>query len=178
MNPNHDPQSLVANLLSSYEQGAVTRRQFVEAVSILAATAALAPSALAAEPPAPIVPVSINHVAIGCSDVKRSTEWYCRIFKLKIIQQNDHYALLQFGNTQLVLRSPTKGRSDVPGTISHVMFGVSPYDEPAMLDNLKAQGLTPHKDLASFLFRDPDNLLVQVGDERLGIDIGYPPSST
>ncbi len=172
-------ESVLSTMLGNYEQGKVTRRQFIEAVSMLAATAAATPSALAAAPVAPIVPVSVNHIALSVSDLKRSKDWYTRILKLKVIQENATFALLQFGNTQLVLRTKTKQRPDlVPGTITHFMFGVEPYDEAALFQTLKDQGLTPKKDLESALVRDPDNLIVQIGDAKMGLDKGYPPSST
>jgi len=172
-------ESAIGSILSDYERGKISRRQFIETVSIVAVAAASAPAALAAAPPAPIVPVSVNHIAMGVSDLKRSKDWYTRIFKLKVIQENDHFALLQFGNTQLVLRSPTKERPSVaPGTVNHFMFGISPYDEAALFQTLKDQGFDPTKDLDSAIIRDPDNLLVQVGDEKLGLDTGYPLSST
>jgi catechol 2,3-dioxygenase-like lactoylglutathione lyase family enzyme len=171
--------STICVMLGEYEQGKISRRQFIEAVSIVAAIAAGAPAALAVAPPAPIVPVSVNHIAIGVSDLKRSRDWYTRVLKLKVIQENDHFALLQFGNTQLVLRTPSKERpSMVPGTISHFMFGIAPYDEAALFQTLRDQGSTPQKDLASALIRDPDNLLVQIGDMQLGLDTGYPLSAT
>jgi hypothetical protein len=58
------------------------------------------------------------------------------------------------------------------------MFGVAPYDEAALFQTLKDQGLMPKKDLESALVRDPDNLTVQIGDEKMGLDVGSPPSST
>jgi catechol 2,3-dioxygenase-like lactoylglutathione lyase family enzyme len=169
----------IGSMLGEYEQGRISRRQFIEAVSVVVAIAAGAPAALAAAPPAPIAPISVNHIAIAVSDLKRSRDWYTRIFKLKVVQENDHFALLQFGNTQLVLRSPTPDRAPTPaGTISHFMFGIAPYDEAALFQTLKDQGFTPRKDLESALIRDPDNLLVQVGDEKMGLDTGYPLSAT
>ena len=171
-------ESTIESMLGKYEQGKISRRHFIEAVSVVAATAAYSPASMAAEPPAPIVPISANHIAISVADVKRSRDWYTRIFKLKLIQENEHYALLQWGNTQLVIRSATPQRPAlVPGTVTHFMFGISPYDEAALFQTLKDQGLTPKKDLESALVRDPDNLIVQVGDSNMGIDKGYPPSS-
>ena len=172
-------ESVVGRLLGSYEQGKITRRQFVEGVALLAAGTATAPAALSAEIVAPIVPVSINHIAISVSDVKRSTDWYTRILKLKVITQNEHFSLLQFGNTQLVVRSRTERRPTlVPGTVTHFMLGVAPYDEVALEATLKAQGLTPKKDMESFVVKDPDNLSVQIGEVKMGLDTGYPAASS
>jgi len=179
-------QSWISSMLGNYESGRISRRQFVEALSLLAA-GTVAPAALASAPGSsasataplqPLVPISINHIAIGVSDVNRSVEWYTQLLALKLIQRNEHYALLQFGDTQLVLRSPTEEHPHVQvGAISHVMFGLKPYDEPALKARLEAANLNPRKDLESFLIRDPDNLLLQIGDERMGIDKGYPPSA-
>jgi catechol 2,3-dioxygenase-like lactoylglutathione lyase family enzyme len=172
-------EAAIGSMLGEYEQGKITRRQFIEAVSVVAAVAVGAPTALAAEPPAPIVPISVNHIAMGVSDLKRSKDWYTRLFKLKVVRENEHFALLQFGNTQLVMRSPTKERPTViPGTVNHFMFGIAPYDEAALFQTLKDQGFAPKKDLESALIRDPDNLVVQVGDLKMGLDTGYPLSST
>lgn len=169
-------KSVLDTMLDHYEQGKVTRRQNIKAASMLAVTSDAAPAALAAAPLQPIV--SVNHIAISVSDLKRSRDRYTRILKLKVIQENEHYALLQFGNTQLVLRSKTKKRANlVPGTINHVMFGVAPYNGAALFQNLKDQGLDPKKDLKSALVKDPDNLLVQIGGSKMGLDTAYPESS-
>jgi catechol 2,3-dioxygenase-like lactoylglutathione lyase family enzyme len=145
----------------------------------LPAQRAAAPAAWAADPVAPITPVSVNHIAIGVSNLKRSKDWYTRVLKLKLVQETETLALLQFGETQLVLRPPTLAHPSASvGTISHVMFGVSPYDEGSLERTLKAQGLEPRKDLESFLVRDPDNLIVQIGDRKMGLDVGYPPSAS
>ena len=115
-------ESVLSTMLGNYEKGKVTRREFIEAVSVLAGTAAMAPAALAAAPVAPIVPVSVNHIAISVSDMKRSKDWYTRILKLKVIQENDTFALLQFGNTQLVLRTTTAQRPTLVATRSSQTF--------------------------------------------------------
>ena len=58
------------------------------------------------------------------------------------------------------------------------MFGISRYNEPELFQTLRDQGLAPIKDLESALVRDPDNLLVQIGDEKLGLNTGYPLAAT
>jgi len=110
---------------------------------------------------------TVNHIAISVSDLSRSTEWYCRMFGLRVIQQSAQSVLLGFGDSMLVLREDPN-----PGTISHFMFGVERYDEAALKAHLLANGLDPQKDLESFHVRDPDGLNVQVGDRQLGMAAG------
>ena len=76
-------EATIGSILGKYEQGKISRRQFIESVSVIAAASVYAPAELASDPPAPIVPVSVNHIAIGVSDLQRSKDWYTRILKLK-----------------------------------------------------------------------------------------------
>jgi len=110
---------------------------------------------------------TVNHIAISVSDLRRSSEWYCRMFGLQVIQQSDQSVLLGFGQSMLVMREDPN-----PGTISHFMLGVERYDEAALKAHLRANGLDPQKDLESFHVRDPDGLIVQIGDRRLGLVAG------
>ena len=119
------------------------------------------------EPEQMVKAVTVNHIAISVSDLSRSTEWYCRVFGLRVIQQSGQSALLGFGESMLVLREDPN-----PGTISHFMFGLERYDEAALKAQLLANGLDPQKDLDSFHVRDPDGLNVQVGDRGLGLGAG------
>jgi catechol 2,3-dioxygenase-like lactoylglutathione lyase family enzyme len=111
--------------------------------------------------------VTINHIAISVSDLKRSRDWYCKTFGLRVIQDSAESVLLGFGESMLVLRQDPN-----PGTVSHFMFGVDGYDAAALEARLRAQGLTPQKDSDSFHVRDPDGLNVQVGDRGLGLSAG------
>ncbi|MEJ0017869.1 MAG: VOC family protein [Acetobacteraceae bacterium] len=119
------------------------------------------------EPETTVKAATVNHIAISVSDLRRSTEWYCRMFGLRVIQQSEQSALLGFGESMLVLREDPN-----PGTISHFMFGLERYDEAALKAHLLANGLDPQKDLESFHVRDPDGLNVQVGDRALGLGAG------
>ena len=107
---------------------------------------------------------TVNHIAITVSDLRRSKEWYCRMFGLKVIQESETSVLLGFGQSMLVLRPGPN-----PGTISHFMFGIDGYVAPDLEARLKAEGLDPQKDSDSFHVRDPDGLNVQVGDRMLGL---------
>ena len=111
--------------------------------------------------------VTVNHVAISVSNLKRSRDWYCRMFGLRLIQESEQSVLLGFGNSMLVLRvDPT------PGTISHFMLGIDRFDAEELKTRLADQGLQPRRDAESFHVRDPDGLDVQVGDKGLGLSTG------
>ena len=107
---------------------------------------------------------TVNHVAISVSDLKRSKDWYCRMFGLAVIQEDDSSVLLGFGESMLVLRPGPN-----PGTISHFMLGIDGYVASELEARLEAERLEPQRDADSFHVRDPDGLDVQVGDRKLGL---------
>jgi catechol 2,3-dioxygenase-like lactoylglutathione lyase family enzyme len=79
--------------------------------------------------------VSVNHIAISVSDLECSAEWYCSLFSLRVIQRSDESVLLGFGESMLVLREGPN-----PGTISHFMLGVDPYNEEGLKAHLLSLG--------------------------------------
>jgi catechol 2,3-dioxygenase-like lactoylglutathione lyase family enzyme len=131
-----------------------------------------APS-LAAESSPRITPVSVNHIAITVSDLGQAKQWYTGLLNLKVVQETPRLVLLRFADTELVLRPGAH-----PGTITHFMFGIQPYDEAALKATLQAHGLDPRKDLDSFLVKGPDDLTVQIGDRQMGLKSGYPPANS
>ena len=163
-------QSFVNSLLGRYEDGALSRREFVEQVTMLsAAVAAIGRAGTAmADSMAPLTPVTVNHVAITVSDLQRSKKWYTGLLGLELVQETPHLVLLRFKDTLLVLRP-----GEHPGTITHFMVGLPNYDEAALKAKLVAYGLDPRKDLESFHVKDPDGADIQIGDANMGLK-GFP----
>ena len=149
-------EKTISNLLQSYEQGKLTRRDLVTGLTLLASGS----TALAA-PASAIKAVSVNHIAMNVGDVKQSTEFYRDVFGLTVTMQSDKSSALIFGNTGLILRHGEK-----PG-VTHFMFGINNYDANALVTALQAHNLDPRKDQDSFHVKDPDDLDVQVGDKDM-----------
>ncbi|MEO6923836.1 MAG: VOC family protein [Bryocella sp.] len=162
-------QTQIGAMLRSYENGGLSRRQFLEGMVLLAGTAAVSAQTLV-KPAEALVPVSVNHVAIGVRDLERSTEWYSQLMQMDKVHQSATLSILRFGNTRLLLRPEKPERGSVrAGRISHVMYGLAPYDENAVLRRLSELDIpNPKKDGASFHIKDPDGLDVQLGDATMG----------
>ncbi|MBS1814019.1 MAG: VOC family protein [Acidobacteria bacterium] len=159
----------INSMLRSYENGGLSRRQFLEGMVMLAG-AATASSQNLMKPAEPLVPVSINHVAIGVKDLARSTDWYTRLFQMEKVHRADRLSILRFGNTRLLLRPELpESKSVRAGRISHVMYGLAQFDEEGVVQRLLELGIDhPKKDGRSFHIKDPDGLDVQLGDEKMG----------
>ncbi len=59
--------------------------------------------------------VTVNHIAISVSNLRRSKDWYCRTFGLRVIQESEQSVLPGFGQSMLVLREDSN-----PGTIPKI----------------------------------------------------------
>jgi catechol 2,3-dioxygenase-like lactoylglutathione lyase family enzyme len=148
-------EKTINSLLASYEKGHINRRQLVGGLILLAAgTEASAATNTKA--------MSINHIAINVSDVKKSSKFYQDVFGMSATMEDEKSAALLFNNIGLIIR-PGKN----PGTISHFMMGVDNYDAEKMSAELKSHGLEPRKDQDSFHVKDPDGLDVQIGDKDM-----------
>jgi catechol 2,3-dioxygenase-like lactoylglutathione lyase family enzyme len=152
-------ETSIANLLSGYEQGKLSRRQLIQALALMAGTAG---AGISAPPPAPFPASSVNHIAITVSDLKKSTEWYKDLFGLKPEQETDAVSVLAFGNTVLVLRPGQNAQN--AGRISHFCFGVKGFKMAEAEAELKKRGLNPRKDNESYHVTSPDGTDIQISD--------------
>lgn len=162
-------QAQISSILRSYENGGISRRQFLEGMVMLAGAATVSAQDLV-KPAEPLVPVSVNHIAVGVKDLERSTDWYTRLFQMEKVHRAEKLSVLRFGNSRILLRpEQPESRSVRAGRISHVMYGLAQFDETAVLQRLAELGITnPKKDGSSFHIKDPDGLDVQLGDKNMG----------
>jgi catechol 2,3-dioxygenase-like lactoylglutathione lyase family enzyme len=143
----------ISNLLKSYENGHMSRRQLIQSLALMTSAATAGTSA----PAAPLPASSVNHIAITVSDVKKSSDWYKELFGLVPEQDTATVAVLGFGNTVLVLRP---GQN--PGRLTHFCFGVKGFNMAQAEAELRKRGLDPRKDNESFHVKDPDGTDVQI----------------
>jgi catechol 2,3-dioxygenase-like lactoylglutathione lyase family enzyme len=167
-------EGMASNLVRSYEKGGLTRRQRIAGLAALTATTQTAfashaaPGSLiisGADALRSITAVTVNHVGINVSDLKRSVAWYSGVFGLAVLVQGDDVAVLGFRSgdpsTTFVLRTSHKPE------LHHFMFGINHFDAEALAAYLKGNGLEPRNDVSSFHIKDPDGIDVQVGDPSL-----------
>jgi len=146
-------------LVSSYERGTLTRRQF------LLALAAIAAPAVARAQPAGSVAMkgrSLHHVNVQVSDIVRSEAFYRRLFDFpptRRVQGPDNHGFDLQGGGLIILQ-----KSDKPGRIDHFCVGVDGFNADRMRTAVKAAGVDGVQGTASdnFFVTDPDGLRVQI----------------
>lgn len=156
-------QNDISQLVSSYEKGALTRRQLIQGLSML--TAAGASPALAfqvgAPASAPMLATTIDHVSLQVKDLDRSVNFYKSVFGLPLLNQDPKTKTvrLRVGTSRIAIRV-----AEPAGVVDHVGFGVAHLDKPAVIQKLKQQGVTPLETGEPLQFHvvDPDGYPIQI----------------
>jgi catechol 2,3-dioxygenase-like lactoylglutathione lyase family enzyme len=157
---------VISDLLDHYESGRLSRRDLVAGLSALA-TAAVATPVLG-QPAAPAFkPAGIDHVSILVTDIKRSAEFYNRVFGLvpqgedaahKILRLGPKAAPGERGRVIVSLREEPPA-----GKVDHWAFRIDGFNAEAATPVLKSHGLTPETNIEyGFYVRDPDGVVVQM----------------
>ena len=146
------------SLIDAYDAGTLTRRQLLQALTLMAA-----PVAGAQAPNASVTKGRmLHHVNVQVSDVAKSEAFYRKLFGLpqsRVVQGPDNHGLDLPGGGLIILQ-----RSDNPGRIDHFCVGVEAFDADRLRAAAKAAGLERVQGTASdnFFVADPDGLRVQV----------------
>lgn len=147
-------------LLSRYENGQITRRELLSALSALVVAA---PAANAAEPAIGAVK-QLNHVTVFVQNVQKSVEFYQRLFGMPLLTPQDAGINLNAGSGFLGIY-PAQGRTT---GINHACFGLDKFDADAVLRKLTDAGVNAsirlRGDTKELYFTDPDNVRVQLQD--------------
>ena len=140
----------IEHLVGEFEARRLTRRQLVASLSALMAAAASQVSAQS--PAAQNVSMlaqgrSLNHVSLTVSDVQKATDFYGRLFNIKVVSRPDN------GGLNLGLSDGFLGiyNGNNPGTTNHICVGVDNYDPDALAASCKQMGIT------ATVNRDPRN---------------------
>ncbi len=150
--------ALMEALVSAFESGALSRRQFLQGL-VLAAAAT--PAKAQPRAVSPIRAVSLNHVTLAVRDVDASRQFYKRVLDIQEVSRQPNGVNLGLGDSFL-------GLYDIKpkGQINHFCVGVHGFDVQARADELRKLGVKPYirKDRPELYFADPDGITVQIAD--------------
>ena len=150
-------EPIVADLVSRFERGALTRRQLIQALSMLAA----APAAVADAGQAPALQgTGIDHVSILVTDLQRSAAFYQRVFGMTQVSEDKPNQILRLGTQRTIVSLRHEGPS---GVVDHFAIKVDNFDRDRVTEQLKPHGLTPQNNIQfGFHIKDPDGAVVQI----------------
>ena len=144
----------ISNLLKSYEDRKMSRRELVEGLALLAATTQTASAA-------GFTGTTIHHLSLQVSNLQKSTDFYQKTFNCTVNKRKDNNQLV-FGKQGMVLREGKPA-----GRIDHIAIGVDNFSKEEVTKDLKARGVTPMEGKgAGFHVLDPDGFPVQISGNK------------
>ncbi len=158
-------KQLLEKMLDDYENGKLSRRQFIQGLVALGLGGGAAWQVLAASAPKPFFRTrTINHVTIHASDVARSKAFYQRLTGLPIRDEAKDFCEFRLDGGFLGLYAPeAAGR---PG-FDHFCFGIEKYDAKrvhTLLTEVAPESHPTIEDEDQVYVRDPDGVRVQFAD--------------
>ena len=147
-------EPVISDLVTRFERGALTRRELIGALALLAGGATAAPAAT-------LKSASINHVSVLVTDMQRSIDFYGRVFGLTLVNEDKANKIARLGANGKILVSLRI--EPPPGVIDHFAIGVDGFNREAVTADLKGFGLTPTDNIQfGFHVKDPDGAVVQI----------------
>lgn len=146
-------QQLISKMLEGYEQGSLSRRQLIQGLAALAASAQATPAA-----DSPFHGAGINHIAIRVTDVPRSRDFYRKLLGMPVLQESKTACFLGVRKNFLTLFHNQNAGLD------HFCFAIDNFKADSVVEELKRQGLKPRRPSGTdrVYFPDPDGLEVQL----------------
>jgi catechol 2,3-dioxygenase-like lactoylglutathione lyase family enzyme len=152
-------KNVIDKMLDSYEKGGISRRDFVQSLTVIAA----APSVLTRSTQTTFQGKMLNHATIHVSDVAKSKAFYQKLLGLKVRAEDEDYCNLDLGNSFL---SINKDKSTFG--IDHFCIGIESFNAQAVFEKLKKEfpSANPTIEYGNQLYlRDPDNIRFQLSAE-------------
>jgi catechol 2,3-dioxygenase-like lactoylglutathione lyase family enzyme len=176
-------EQVITKLVQDFENGNISRRQFIQSVAITAATAAAVPTvgrAQAAVPPGNrvIKAVALNHVSYLTDDWKKTAAWYEDLFGMQRYHQTETSCDLAFGEAlgpYMVIRDENHTTDDnfpqknASNYIDHVAYKIENWDAGAVEAELKRRGLNSRPSgnpPTSYMLQDLNGFGVQITSGR------------
>ena len=155
----------IAELVSRFEHGGLTRRQLIQGLSALVAAGVTSAPSVAQS--AGLKATAIGHTSVLVRDLQRSADFYGRIFGLTPVSEDKANRILRLGvkgtgvgagSTIVSLR-----QQNPPGLIDHFAISVEKFNRDAVTQVLKPHGLVPDQNVEfGFHIKDPDGAVVQI----------------
>jgi catechol 2,3-dioxygenase-like lactoylglutathione lyase family enzyme len=179
-------ESIINTLVSDFENGRLSRRQLIQALTMIA-LGAPAGRTLAKEvpptlPPAPWKTVFLDHISYQVSDYKRSVDFYTNLLGWRVKEDRGTEATLDInGIGNIIIRNRPNAAASQPsssgqaapalGVVDHISWGIDPWDTEVVKSELEKRQLKPSPDMAddggfkSFHVKDPDGVDLQISNE-------------
>jgi catechol 2,3-dioxygenase-like lactoylglutathione lyase family enzyme len=154
-------EAIVSKLVRQFEKGALSRRELVQGLTMLAASGT---SALAAQDDIDFKAADIDHVSIQVADLQRSVEFYQKLFDFSVVSEDRPLGIVRLGTDRTLVSLNHQSPSAI---VDHFAIGVPRFTKEAATRYLSGHGAKVGDDPYHGLHtRDPDGVYVQISQRR------------
>ena len=151
-------ESIIADLVSRFENGSLSRRDLVQGLAMLAASGTAA--AAAAQDNIDFKAANIDHVSLHVVDLQRSIDFYRRMFGFSVVSEDRPQEIVRLGNNKVLV---SLNHGSPAGAIDHFAIGIPRFNNESGARYVTQRGGTPLQgDYAGFHIKDPDGINVQI----------------
>ena len=154
-------ESIISNLVSRFEKGALSRRELVQGLAALAAST----TAASAQEVISFKTADIDHVSVQVGNMQRSIDFYQKMFGFTVVSREDQNGtkIVRLGNARMLVSLNDAG---LPGRIDHFAIGIPRHTRESITSYLMQRGATVLQgDLAGLHIKDPDGVNVQISPQ-------------
>jgi catechol 2,3-dioxygenase-like lactoylglutathione lyase family enzyme len=148
-------ESIISDLVAHFEKGALSRRELVSGLALLAAS-----GTAAAADDVDFKSATIYHVSIHAADLQRSIDFYQRMFGFKVVSEDKPREIVRLGSKTMLVSLNHGGPARI---VDHFAIGIPAFNRTAVETYLIQRGATPLQgDYAGLHVKDPDGINVQI----------------
>jgi catechol 2,3-dioxygenase-like lactoylglutathione lyase family enzyme len=152
-------ESIISDLVKSFEKGSLSRRELVSGLAMLAAGG----TAAVAQEDIDFKGTDIDHVSIHVVDLQRSVDFYQKMFGFSVVSQDQPGGIVRLGNTKALV---SLNHGSPAGIVDHFAIGIPRFSRESAARYLTQRGATPLEgDYAGLHIKDPDGINVQISQK-------------
>jgi catechol 2,3-dioxygenase-like lactoylglutathione lyase family enzyme len=156
-------EPIISNLVARFEKGALSRRELVQGLAMLAASGTAA-SAQETAQGIDFKAANIDHVSIQVADLQRSVEFYQKMFGFTVVSEDKPLGIIRLGNTRTLV---SLNHQSPAGIVDHFSIGVPRFTKELASRYITQHGARVEDDpYAGLHVKDPDGINVQISAQR------------
>jgi catechol 2,3-dioxygenase-like lactoylglutathione lyase family enzyme len=162
-------EHLIAKLLEDFEQGKMTRRQFIQSLALAATAAATAGAAVpTANERKGFRAVAVNHISYQVADYAKTRDFYADLFGLKVVADTGKQCCLVLSDSNTFIIPRNAPQEVTPPRIDHIAYTIAAWDKNTVRAELERRSLQPRPDTDnSFHVKDPNGFDLQISGKDM-----------
>jgi catechol 2,3-dioxygenase-like lactoylglutathione lyase family enzyme len=155
-------ENVIGKLLDDFERGKMTRRQLIQSIAVVAASAAGVTPA-SAQTSKGFKTIGVNHISYQCADYAKTRDFYADLMGMKVVGDTGTQCFMVLGDSNSFLIPRNSRQADTTPKIDHIAYTIETWDKEGVKAELDRRGLNPKLDTDnSYHVRDVNGYDLQI----------------